>query len=63
MCVTYLYDQTLWPDPYELSNKATWKTPGFKEYHRQNAVVHPSLHRGRVLYKKEDEDQWEFVTL
>jgi hypothetical protein len=46
----------------ELSKQATWKTPGFKEYHRRMQLF-ILLYIEAGSYINEEEDQWEFVTL
>ncbi|KAF8232288.1 histone acetyltransferase type B catalytic subunit, partial [Tricholoma matsutake] len=47
---------------YPLQSKATWNTPGFKEYHRRMQLF-ILLYIEAGSYINEDEDMWEFVVL
>ncbi|KAI0293401.1 acyl-CoA N-acyltransferase [Russula brevipes] len=52
-------------DPDAIVYEARWNIPGFREYHRRMQLFNSTLHRGRFLHQRlnEEEDSWEFAVL
>ena len=48
--------------PFDVMIQATWKTPGFREYHRRMQLF-ILLYIEAGSYIQEEEESWEFVVL